>query len=124
MYVCVRDRVVSVLKGKKDGISIDELVEEYKEEFKSDLKCWKAEFVSLESFLRHSCSAEIADGKVTLRVPSKAQTTTVQYLSHPQFSQFFGFTEEEKDKGVAYRVWRFEVSSAIQEGLHSSDVIG
>ena len=34
-----------------------------------------------------------------------------------------GFTYGDKNKGVAYRVWRFEVESAVEEGLHSNDVI-
>ena len=38
----------------------------------------------------------------------------VQYLSKPQFSPFFGFSEgEQRHKGVDYRIWRYEVESAV-----------
>ena len=46
----------------------------------------------------------------------------VRYLTRPQFSLFFGFSDE-RGKGVTYRVWRFDVDSAIQENLHSHEVI-
>ena len=46
------------------------------------------------------------------------------YLSKPQFSQFFGFSDEgEATKGVDYRIWRYEVESALSVGLHSEGVI-
>lgn len=104
-------------------MTVEQLNEAYHEEFKSDLKSWKAEFVSIESFLKYSCSADICNEKIVLREAQKS-SSTLQYLSRPQFSQFYGFTEGEKSvKGVAYRVWRFEVSSAMSEGLYSNDII-
>lgn len=44
-------------------------------------------------------------------------------VSRPQFSQFFGFGEVDKSKGVPYHVWRFEVNSAIRGGLYTNQVI-
>lgn len=48
---------------------------------------------------------------------------TVQYVSRPQFSPFYVFSETERGKGVPYRVWRFEVGSVIRGKLYSSEVI-
>ena len=55
-------------------------------------------------------------------VVASPQSSVVRYLTQPQFSSFFGFGDE-KGKGVAYRVWWFEVESAIQENLTSHEVI-
>ena len=41
---------------------------------------------------------------------SSKSSLPVQYLSKPQFSPFFGFSEgEQQYKGVEYRIWRYEV---------------
>ena len=58
----------------------------------------------------------------TTSIVASPQSSVVRYLTRPQFSSFFGF-DDEKCKRLAYRVWRFEVESAIQENLHSHEVI-
>ena len=86
---------------------------------------WKSHFVTLEAFLKIGCGAEIK-GSVfannSTSIVASPQSSVVRYLTRPQFSSFFGFGDE-KCKRVAYRVWRFEVESAIQENLHSHEVI-
>ena len=52
-----------------------------------------------------------------------AAASQFQYIAKPQFSQFFGFSERDRSKGVPYRVWRFEVESTMKEGLHSNEII-
>lgn len=52
-----------------------------------------------------------------------AEVSQVQYITKPHFSQFFGFSERDRGKGVPYRVWRFEVESTMVEGLHSTEII-
>ena len=48
----------------------------------------------------------------------------VQYLSKPQFSPFFGFSEgEQRHKGVHYRIWRYKLESAVSAGLHLEPMV-
>ena len=54
---------------------------------------------------------------------SDAQSGSFQYISKPQFSQFYGFSDRDRGKGVPCRVWRFEVASTIKEGLHSNEIV-
>ena len=56
-------------------------------------------------------------------VNNKPQPSVAQYFSRPQFSPFYEFSEDEKAKGVTYRVWRFEIDSAMKEGFHAEEVI-
>lgn len=124
-------RIVKILTAKEGDISTEDLVAEYKQQFKVDLEHWKSQFARIEAFLKHSCHVNVKDGVVNTRqvsalnsnVSSNGKPAVVHYVSRPQFSPFFGFTYGDKNKGVAYRVWRFEVESAIEEGLHSNDVI-
>ena len=55
---------------------------------------------------------------------SSKSSLPVQYLSKPQFPPCFGFSEgEQQYKGVEYRIWRYEVESAVSAGLHPEAVI-
>ena len=103
------------------------MVEESNQSYKPALQKWKSHFVTLEAFLKIGCGTEIKGTRVVLAnnstsIVASPQSSVVRYLTRPQFSPFFGFGDE-KCKGVAYRVWRFEVESAIQENLHSHEVI-
>ena len=105
-------------------------MEEYKKSFKPKLKDWKIHFVSFKDFVRMGCGAEIRGMCVVLASTStnvacnspSPQFSLVRYLTHPKFSSFFGFSDDN-GKGIAYRVWQFEVDRAIQENLHSHKVI-
>lgn len=124
------NRVRSVLQEKPDGLSETELVEEYKNRYKSDLKSFEEEFTSLGAFLKYRVKATINNNggekyclSATASASQSAVVQPVHMVSRPQFSQFFGFGEVDKSKGVAYRVWRFEVNSAILGGLYTNQVI-
>ena len=86
--------------------------------------------MTLGAFLKMGCGVEVIETCVTLgknsSTPVASNSTSsqsvVRYLTRPQFSSFFGFSDE-RGKGVTYRVWRFEVDSAIQENLHLHEVI-
>lgn len=127
-YEVERNRVVKILAAKEGPMEIVELDDEYKKTFKTELGAWKLHFVTCEAFLKMGCGAEVMETRVTLakNSPVTSNSTSpqsmVRYLTRPQFSSFFGFSDE-RGKGVTYRVWRFEVDSAIQEGLHSHEVI-
>ncbi|XP_048578376.1 uncharacterized protein LOC125560615 [Nematostella vectensis] len=89
---------------------------------------FKEEFVKLESFLRHCCGLQVEGDEVrfvhgtTNNASVKQQHQQQQILSRPQFSPFYGFSTN-KEKGVSYRVWRFEVESTVRGGLYSTEVI-
>ena len=87
----------------------------------------KSHFVTLKAFLRMGCDAEIKGTRVVLANNSisivvSPQSSVVRYLTLPQFSSFFGLGNE-KCKGIAYQVWRFEVESVNQGNLLSYEVI-
>lgn len=125
-----RDRVVRVVREAGETLSFDDLSKAYVEKFKSDLVQWKKEFTNFGAFLKYSAGADlvVVEESVSLRSsavskPGSSQLP-VQYLSKPQFSPFFGFSEgEHKNKGVDFRIWRYEVESAVSAGLHSEAVI-
>ena len=125
-YEVARNHVVKILQSKEGPLEMQELQEEYKNTFKSELATWKIHFMMLEAFLKMGCGAEIKETLVALAknssTPVASNSTTPQsmvcYLTRPQFSSFFGFSDE-RGKGVTYRVWRFEVNSAIRENLPS-----
>ena len=127
-YEVEKNRVVKILAAKEGPMEIAELDDEYKKTFKTELGAWKLHFVTCEAFLKMGCGAEVMETRVTLakNSPVTSNSTSsqsmVRYLTRPQFSSFFGFSDE-RGKGVTYRVWRFEVDSAIHEGLHSHEVI-
>lgn len=104
-------------------MTVEELNVAYHEEFKCDLKSWKAEFVSIESFLKYSCSADIRNDKIVLREAQKS-SSTFQFLSRPQFSQFYGFAEGEKSKGSHTKSVTSRLAvHAMGEELYSNDII-
>lgn len=49
-------------------------------------------------------------------------SSALHLVSKPQFSPFFGFSDGDKSK-VPYKVWRFEVDSALKGALYPSEVI-
>jgi len=125
-----RDRVVKIVREAGKTLSFEDVSKIYVEKFKSDLKQWKEEFTNFGAFLKYGAGSDVVvvDDSVSLRssAVSKPGTSSlpVQYLSKPQFSPFFGFSEgEQKHKGVDYRIWRYEVESAVSAGLHSEAVI-
>ncbi len=129
-----KQRVFAIIKDKAGTaeFNIEELSKEYKERFKSELEQFKSEFASLNAFLKYACKINVnSDGSIKLSMPAEptgiaapsGNSPTVHYVSRPQFSPFYGFSETERGKGVPYRVWRFEVDSVIRGGLYSSEVI-
>ena len=125
-----RDRVVKIVREAGKALSFEDVSNIYVEKFKSDLKQWKGEFTNFGAFLKYGAGSDVVvvDDSVLLRssAVSKPGTSSlpVQYLSKPQFSPFFGFSEgEQKHEGVDYRIWRYEVESAVSAGLHSEAVI-
>ena len=121
-----KNRVARILQSQKGPVEIEQMVEEYNQSYKPALQKWKLHFVTLEAFLKIGCGAEIKSTQVGLANNSSSivafpQFSVVRYLTRPQLSSF-GFGDK-KCKGVAYRVWRFEVESTIQENLHLHEVI-
>ena len=128
------------MQSKEAPVEIQEPVEEYNKSFKPEPKNWKVHFVTFEAFLKVGCGVEVKGTSVALASSSgtgasnstSPQSSMVCYLTRPQFSStlllllllspFSGFSDE-RGKGVSYRVWQFEVDSAIQENLHSREVI-
>jgi hypothetical protein len=113
---------------------VAQLAEEYSTRYKCAIACYKAEFVSLEAFLKYACGVNIIDEKVCLSTSStniaswseKATgetSSSVHLVSKPQFSSFFGFSDGDKNKGVAYNVWRFEVESVMKGAFYPDEVI-
>ena len=122
-YTLEKNRAAKILQSCEGPLEIAALVEKYKGQYKADFREWKTKFVTFKTFLTLGCGATIGETGVTLSKKNQPETSTmVRYLTRPQFSSFFGFSEE-KNKGVPYRVWRFEVDSATQGGLHSAEVI-
>ena len=121
------NRVRTVLEESAEGLSEAELVDEYKDRYKSAMKAFEGEFTSLGAFLKYRVKATLnnSSGKYSLSgaTSNPSGPQPLYMFSRPQFSQFFGFGEVDKSKGVPYRVWRFEVNSAIQGGLYTSQVI-
>jgi len=125
-----RDRVVKIVKEAGETLSFGDVSKIYVEKYKSDLKQWKEEFTNFGAFLKYGVGSDVVvvGESVSLcsSVVSKSDKSSlpVQYLSKPQFSPFFGFSEgEQQHKGVDYRIWRYEVESAVSAGLHSEPVI-
>lgn len=86
--------------------------------------------MQLPTFIKYGCSGKIDivnDDIVLTSKPkagsSDAQSGSFQYISKPQFPQFYRFSDRDRGKGVPYRVWRFEVASTIKEGLHSNEIV-
>ena len=125
-----RDRVVKIVREAGEALSFEDVSKAYVEKYKSDLKQWKEEFTDFGAFLKYGAGSDVVvvGESVSLcsSVVSKLGKSSlpVQYLSKPQFSPFFGFSEgEQRHKGVDYRIWRYEVESAVTAGLHSEPVI-
>ena len=133
-----RSRVLNLLEDWEpaDEPTVDKLASEYTARYKAPLQCFKAEFASVAAFLKYSCNLIIGgDGQISQAAtpasspgdfpasPASTGSPTLQYVSRPQFSPFYGFSEAEKGKGVPYRVWRFEVESTLRGGLYSDEVI-
>ena len=110
-YEVERNRVVKILQSKEGLMEVQEVQEQYKNTFKSELGTWKTHFVTLKAFLKMGCGTEVTGTCVTLTknssTPVASNSTSsqsiVRYLTCPQFS-FFGFSDE-RGKGVTYRVW-------------------
>ena len=79
------------------------------------------------------CGVNIIDEQVCLstsstNIASSSEKATgetslsVHLVSKPQYSPFFGFSDGDKNKGVAY-VWRFEVKSVIKGTFYPDKVI-
>ena len=91
-YEVERNRVVKILQSKEGPIELQELQEEYKNTFKSELGTWKTHFVMLEAFLKMGCGAEVKETRVALAknastpVASKSTSSQsmVRYLTRPQ----------------------------------------
>ena len=125
-----RDRVVKIVKEAGKPLSFEEVSKMYVEKYKSELKQWKEEFTNFGAFLKYGAGSDVVvvGESVSLcsSVVSKSGKSSlpVQYLSKPQFSPFFGFSEgEQQHKGVDYRIWCYEVESTMSAGLHSEPVI-
>ena len=108
-----RDRVVKIVKEAGESLSFEDVSKMYLEKFKSDLKEWKGEFTNFGAFLKYGAGSDVVVvGESVLlcsSVVSKSGKSSlpVQYLSKPQFSPFFGFSEgEQRQKGVEYHIWR------------------
>ena len=71
---------------------------------------------------RDTCSPRKKNSSTPVALNSTSSQSMVRYLTRPQFSSFFGFSDE-RGKCVTYRVWWFEVDRAIKENLHSHEVI-
>lgn len=122
-YALEKNRVAKILQSYDQPLEVAALTEQYKGQYKADLKEWKSKFVTFETFLTLGCGATIGETGVSSSKKNQPESSTVvRYLTRPQFSSFFGFSDD-KNKGVPYRVWRFEVDSAIQGGLHSAEVV-
>ena len=125
-----RDRVVKIVKEAGEALSFGDVSKIYVEKYKSDLKQWKEEFTNFGAFLKYGAGSDVVVVGESVSLCSSAVSKSgnsslpVQYLSKPQFSPFFGFSEgEQPHKGVDYRIWHYEVESAVSAGLHSEPVI-
>ena len=125
-----RDRVVKIVKEAGEALSFGDVSKIYVEKYKSDLKQWKEELTNFGAFLKYGAGSDVVvvGQSVSLcsAVVSKSGKSSlpVRYLSKPQFSPFFEFSEgEQRQKGVDYRIWRYEVESAVSARLHSEPVI-
>ena len=129
-YVIERDRVVKIVKEAGEALLYGVVSKIYVEKYKSDLKQWKEEFMNFGAFLKNGVSSDVVVVGESVSLCSSVVSNSgksslpVQYLSKPQFSPFFGFSKgEQQHKGVDYRIWRYEVESAVSAGLHSEPVI-
>ena len=113
-------------------MTIESIADAYSSKHGIGMKFWKEEFVSVKAYFTYGFQGvlEVSGDTVSLCKPSvcgavnnKPQPSVAQYFSRPQFSPFYGFSEGDKAKGVTYRVWRFEVDSAMKEGFHAEEVI-
>ena len=81
------------------------------------MKAFEGEFTSLGAFLKYRVRATLnnSSGEYSLSgATSKPSGPQPLYMvSRSQFSQFFGFGEVDKLKGIPYRLCRFEVNSVI-----------
>ena len=125
-----RDHVVKIVKEAGEALSFGDVSKIYVEKYKSDLKQWKEEFTNFGAFLKYGVRLDVVvvGESVSLcsSVVSKSGKSSlpVEYLSKPQFSPFFVFSEgEQRHKGVDYRIWRYEVESEVSAGLHSEPLI-
>jgi len=106
-----RDRVVKIVKKAGEALSFEDVSKAYVEKYKSDLKQWKEQFTNFGAILKYGAGSDVAvvGESVSLcsSVVSKSGKSSlpVKYLSKPQFSPFFGFSEgEQRHKGVDYRI--------------------
>ena len=131
-----KSRILTIIKGKEslESLTVAQLAEEYSTRYKCAIACYKAEFVSVEAFLKYVCGVNVIDEKVCLstsstNIASSSEKATgetsssVHLVSKPQFSPFFGFSDGDKNKGVTYNVWRFEVESVIKGAFYPDEVI-
>ena len=111
-YEVERNRVVKILQSKEGLMEVQEVQEQYKNTFKSELRMWKTHFMVLKAFLEMGCGMEVTETCVALAknsstpvaLNSTSSQSMVCYLTPPQFSFFFGFSHKRR-KGVTYRVW-------------------
>ena len=56
-----KERILTILKDLEatEQPSIEKLIGEYKERFTSEIQCYKAEFSSLEAFLKYTCGVAL-----------------------------------------------------------------
>ena len=125
-----RDRVLKIVKEAGEALSFGDKSKIYEEKYKSDLKQWKEEFTNFGAFLKYDVGSDVVVVGESVSLCSSVVSMSgksslpVQYLSKLQFSPFFGFSEgEQRHKGVDYRIWLYEVESAVSAGLHSEPVI-
>ena len=65
-YEVARNHVVKILQSKEGPLEMQELQEEYKNTFKSELGTWKIHFETLKAFLKMGCGVEIKETRVAL----------------------------------------------------------
>ena len=65
-YEVEKNCVLKILQSKEGPVELEELVEEYKKTFKSELGAWKLHFVTCKAFLKMGCGAEVRETRVTL----------------------------------------------------------
>ena len=88
------------MKEAGEALSFEDVSKIYVKKYKSDLKQWKEEFTNFGAFLGYGSDVVVVAASVSLcsSVVSKSGKSSlpVQYLSKPQFSPFFGFSEGER----------------------------
>jgi hypothetical protein len=56
-----KSRILTIIKGKEslESLTVAQLAEEYSTRYKCAIACYKAEFVSVEAFLKYACGVNI-----------------------------------------------------------------